>query len=82
MLLGTLGASFLGNILTCKGINRAGEGHGQEIVCTGYGSNSRESKKKKKILLPVHSLTNIEMKMYYQNEARFINVYSRDNLPN
>ena len=47
MLLGTLGASFLGNILTCKGINRAGEGHGQEIVCTGYGSNSRESKKKK-----------------------------------
>ena len=48
MLLGTLGASFLGNILTCKGINRAGEGHGQEIVCTGYGSNSRESKKKKK----------------------------------
>ena len=26
MLLGTLGASLLGNILTGKGINRAGEG--------------------------------------------------------
>ena len=26
MLLGTLGASFLGNILAGKGINRAGEG--------------------------------------------------------
>ena len=26
MLLGTLGASFLGNILAGKGMNRAGEG--------------------------------------------------------
>ena len=26
MLLGTLGASLLGNILTCKGIIRVGEG--------------------------------------------------------
>ena len=26
MLLGTLGASLLGNLLTGKGINRAGEG--------------------------------------------------------
>ena len=28
MLLGTLGASLLGNFLTGKGINRAGEGKG------------------------------------------------------
>ena len=43
MLLGTLGASLLGNILTCqgaitksqgRGINRAGEG----IVREGYGN--------------------------------------------
>ena len=34
MLLGTLGASLLGNILTGKGINRAGEG----IVRAGYGN--------------------------------------------
>ena len=43
MLLGTLGASFLGNLLSgqgvngaenCKGINRAGEG----IVRAGYGN--------------------------------------------
>ena len=33
MLLGTLGASLLGNLLTGKGINRAGEG----IVRAGYG---------------------------------------------
>ena len=32
MLLGMLGASLLGNILTRKGINRAGEG----IVRSGY----------------------------------------------
>ena len=33
MLLGTLGASLLGNVLAGKGINRAGEG----IVRAGYG---------------------------------------------
>ena len=34
MLLGTLGASLFGNILTGKGINRAREG----IVRAGYGN--------------------------------------------
>ena len=34
MLLGTLGASLLGNILTARGIIRAGEG----IVRAGYGN--------------------------------------------
>ena len=37
MLLGTLGASLLGNILTGKGINRAGE----LIVRTGYGNKKK-----------------------------------------
>ena len=36
MLLGTLGASLLGNILSGKGINRAGEG----ILRAGYGSKA------------------------------------------
>ena len=40
MLLGTLCASLLGDILTGRAINRAGEGHGQGIVLAGYGSNS------------------------------------------
>ena len=35
MLLGTLGASLLGNLLTWKGINRAGEG----ILRPGEGNN-------------------------------------------
>ena len=44
MLLGTLGASLLGNILAGKGINRAGEGRG--IVRAGYGNKKgRENNK-------------------------------------
>ena len=30
--------------------------------------------------MPLHSLTNFEIQMYYQNERRFNGVYSRDNL--
>ena len=39
MLLGTLGASLLGNVLTGKGILRAGFGNikGKEIVRAGTG---------------------------------------------
>ena len=72
MLLGTLGASLLGDLLTKnlsgRGVIKAGEG----TIRTGYGS--------KKILTP-HPLTNFEIQTYYQNEPRFISVYSRDNLP-
>ena len=84
MLLGTLGASLLGNLLTGgKGIMRAGDG----IVRAGSGSVARrakatEVKKKLNLLLPFHSLTNIEINEYYKNEPRFNGVYSRDNLPN
>ena len=38
MLLGTLGASLLGNILAGKGINRAGEG----VVRAGYGNKRQD----------------------------------------
>ena len=31
--------------------------------------------------MPPHSLTNFETQKYYQNEPRFNEVYSRDNLP-
>ena len=37
MLLGTLGASLLGNILSGKGTNRAGEG----VIRTGYGNKKK-----------------------------------------
>ena len=38
MLLGTLGASLLGNILECWGINRAGEG----VIRAGYGNKRQD----------------------------------------
>ena len=75
MLLGTLGASLLGNLLTGgKGIMRAGDG----IVRAGSGSK----KKKLNSRLPFHPLTNIEISEYYANGPRFNGVYSRNNLPN
>ena len=44
MLLGILGARLLGNLLTGKGINRAGKGRridiaGEGIVRADYGKN-------------------------------------------
>ena len=69
MLLGTLGASLLGNLLTGKGVNKKGKGihrAGEGIV----------------FLIPSHPLTNFEIIKCYKNESRFTGVYSRDNLPN
>ena len=47
MLLGTLGASLLGNILTGWGINRAGKGRGinragEGVLRAGYGNNKMD----------------------------------------
>ena len=45
MLLGTLGASFLGNLLTEKGVNKKGKGihrAGEGIVRAGEGSNNMD----------------------------------------
>ena len=65
-LLGTLGASLLGDLLIGdikgKGVLTAGEG----ILRASYGS---------------HPLTNFEIQQYYQDEPRFNGVYSIDNLP-
>ena len=84
MLLGTLGASLLGNLLTGKGIMRAGDrivlvGEGN-VVSRAKGDGSK--KKKTNSLLPFHPLTNKEISEYYKNEPRFNGVYSRNNLPN
>ena len=71
MLLGILGASLLGNLLT------GGTGNG--IVRAGEGSGS---KKKLNSLFSFHPLTNIEIREYYKSEPKFNGVYSRNNLPN
>ena len=80
MLLGTLGASLLGDILSKglsgKGVIRAGE----RIIRAGYGS--KRSSLKNFLTFTPHPLTNFEIQEYYQNEPRFNGVFSRDNLPN
>ena len=72
MLLGTLRASLLGDLLTKylsgRGFIRGGEG----TIRAGYGSKKK---------MTSHPLINFEIQAYYQNEPRFIGVYSRDNLP-
>ena len=78
MLLGTLGASLLGDVLSKglsgKGVIRAGEG----TIRAGYGSKG--SSLKIFLTLPPHPLTNFEIQKYYENESRFNGVFSRDNL--
>ena len=69
MLLGTLVASLLGNLLTGKGTVTAGEG----TMRAGEGI--------KKALMPSHPLTNFEIREYYENKPRFNGVYSGDNSP-
>ena len=70
MLLGTLGASLLGNMLAGKRVVGAGEGTAR----VGYGSEGSSIKRSssKKILIPPHPLTNFEIQMYYQNEPRLM----------
>ena len=47
MLLATLGASLLGNLLTSREVNRAGKGKainraGGRVLRAGYGNNKME----------------------------------------
>ena len=47
MLLGTLGASLLGNLLTSPGVNRAGKGRGinragEGVLRAGYRNNKTD----------------------------------------
>ena len=71
MLLGTLGASLLGNLLSGKGLCRTGQG----LYRTG-------SELKKKSLTPFHPLTNFEIIDYFKGVKGFNGVYLRNNLPN
>ena len=75
MLLGTLGASLLGNLLTVKRILRAGSENkkGKGIVRAGSG-------KKMGFLMPPHPLRNFDIQKYYKNEPRFNGAFSRNTL--
>ena len=79
MMLGTLAASLIGNLLKRKGAVRAGEG----TVRLGEGTvKAGEGLKKEALILPTpNPLINTEIEKYYKNECRFNGVYSRDNFP-
>ena len=68
MLLGTLGASLLGNLLTGKGLYRTGKG----MYRTGQGLKNKN---------PFHPLTNFEIMDYFDKIKEFNGVFSRNNLP-
>ena len=74
MLLGSLGASLLGDLLTKNLL-------GKRTVRAGAGFSRVGKRLLKKVLIPPHPLTNFEIQKYYENEPRFNGVYSRDNLP-
>ena len=69
MLLGTLGASLLGNLLTDKG------------ALATISSRWRHNWSRRGFLMLPHPLTNFEIQRYYQKEPKFNGVYSRINLP-
>ena len=83
MLLGTLGSSLSGNLLTGKGIERAGSGNnkGAGVERAGYGRPlSSASQKTIGFLMKPHPLTYFEIQKYYENKPRFNGVFSRNNL--
>ena len=76
MILGTLGVSLFGNLLTGKGIVRAGSGNKKrKRNCKSWRWKGMG------FLMPPHPLTNFEIQRYYENEPRFNEVFSRNNLP-
>ena len=68
MLVGTLGASLLGNLLTGKRMYRTVQG----MYRTGQGL---------KKVIPFHPLTNFEINDYFDGIKGFNRVFSRNNLP-
>ena len=68
MLLGTLGASLLGNLLTGRGLYRIGKG----MYRTSQGV-------KKRTIIPFHPLTNFEIMDYFKGVKEFNGVFSRNN---
>ena len=70
MLLGTLGASLLANLLTVQALYRTDQG----LYRIGQGL-------KKQKLMPFHPLTNFEIIDYFEDVKSFNGVYSKNNLP-
>ena len=74
ILLGTLGASLLGNLLTGKGVKSKIPGQG--VIKMGEGTIRAGTK----IFSVTSPLTNFKIQKY-QIEPKFKGIYSRNNLP-
>ena len=82
MLLGSLGASLLENLLS-------GERNCKSWLWPSFKKRKRNCKswlwssptKRLGFLMSPHPLTNFETQKYYENEPKFNGVFSRDNLP-
>ena len=75
MLLGTLGASLLGNTLAGKGLVKSWLRKGKRK------KNCKSWLRKYIFLMPLQPLKNFEIQKYYQNKTRFNVFFSRDDLP-
>ena len=83
MLLGTLGASLLENLLTGNGLYRTEKGmyrSGNGMYRSG-NVRYRTGQGLKKKLIPFHPLSNFEIMDYFKDVKRFNGVFSRDNSP-
>ena len=83
MLLGTLGASLLENLLTGNGLYRTEKGmyrSGNGMYRSG-NVRYRTGQGLKKKLIPFHPLSNFEIMDYFKDVKRFKGVFSRDNSP-
>ena len=83
------GSSLIGNLLTGRGMHRAGNGNKcnchqrKRMFRSGHGMyRAGQGIKKKSLISPKpHPLTNFKIIDYFKNEPRFNGVYSRNNLP-
>ena len=75
MLLATIGASLLENMVAGKRTTSINQGQGR------HPSRKRNIQSGRKFLMWPNPLTNFEIQAFYQNKWNFNGVYSRNHLP-
>ena len=81
MLLGNLGASLLGNLLTGKGVIATSKGRKANMPGQGTIRAAEDTIKAAQDLMLPRRLKNFEIQKYYQNGPKFNGACSGNNLP-